>query len=115
MVSRVRTSSSVTRSSLKERGAALRCIAARCTRRQKVGPGRSVLVNVYSSLAASAPKLMVDYVSDDYAEVGGRRCSCPLGALRLRDPALSARCRMRGAGDGQPGFRQNMGMRRNKR
>jgi hypothetical protein len=50
-------------------------------RRQIVGPGQSVLVNVYSSLAASAPKLMLNYVSDDYAEVGGRSCGCFLEKL----------------------------------
>jgi hypothetical protein len=50
-------------------------------REQKVGPGQSVLVNVYSSLVASAPKLMLNYVSDDYAVVGERRCGCALEAL----------------------------------
>jgi hypothetical protein len=50
-------------------------------RRQEVGPGPSVLVNVYSTLVPSTPKLMLNYVSDDYAEVGGRRCGCALEAL----------------------------------
>ncbi|HEX6014598.1 MAG TPA: hypothetical protein VFY87_22960, partial [Geminicoccaceae bacterium] len=50
-------------------------------RERQVGPGRSVLVNVYSSLVASAPKLMLNYVSDDYAEVGERRCGCLLEKL----------------------------------
>ena len=50
-------------------------------RERQVGPGQSVLVNVYSSLVASTPKLMLNFVSDDYAVVGERPCGCPLEAL----------------------------------
>src|SRR5215218_7504927 len=47
-------------------------------RERPVGPGRPVRVNVYSSLVASAPKLMLNYIGDDYAEAGGRPCGCLL-------------------------------------
>jgi hypothetical protein len=50
-------------------------------RERQVGAGRSVLVNVYSSLATSTPKLLLNYVSDDYAEVGQRPCGCHLERL----------------------------------
>lgn len=43
--------------------------------------GQRVSVNVYTTLVASTPKLMLNVMSDDYAEVTGRRCRCPLGAL----------------------------------
>lgn len=50
-------------------------------REHRIAPGRSVLVNVYSTLVASVPKLMLNFVSDDYATVGTWRCGCPLEAL----------------------------------
>ena len=50
-------------------------------RERPVAPGQSVLVNVYTSLVASTPKLMLNYVSDDYAEVSERPCGCALEAL----------------------------------
>jgi hypothetical protein len=50
-------------------------------RERQIAPGRSVLVNVYSTLVQSAPKLMLNFVSDDYAIIGERRCGCPLEAL----------------------------------
>lgn len=50
-------------------------------REREVAPGTSLAVNVYSSLVSSAPKLMLNYVSDDYAVVGKRPCGCPLEKL----------------------------------
>lgn len=50
-------------------------------RERQIAPGRSVLVNVYSTLVPSVPKLMLNFVSDDYADVGERSCGCPLEAL----------------------------------
>jgi hypothetical protein len=50
-------------------------------RERQISPGRTVLVNVYSTLVASAPKLMLNFVSDDYATVGERPCGCPLEGL----------------------------------
>jgi hypothetical protein len=50
-------------------------------RERQIAPGRSVLVNVYSTLVASSPKLMLNFVSDDYAAVGERPCGCPLEGL----------------------------------
>ena len=43
--------------------------------------GQRVAVNVYTTLVSSTPKLMLNVMSDDYAEVTERRCVCPLGAL----------------------------------
>jgi phenylacetate-coenzyme A ligase PaaK-like adenylate-forming protein len=50
-------------------------------RERKIGAGQAVLVNVYTSLVASTPKLMLNFVSDDYAEVGARPCGCALESL----------------------------------
>ena len=50
-------------------------------RERPMAPGQSVMVNVYSSLLSSTPKLMLNYVSDDYAVVGERACGCPLESL----------------------------------
>lgn len=50
-------------------------------RERQIAPGRSVPVNVYSTLVASVPKLMLNFVSDDYATVGERPCGCPLEVL----------------------------------
>jgi hypothetical protein len=50
-------------------------------RERQIAPGQSVLVNCYSSLLPSTPKLMLNYVSDDYAVVGERACGCPLEKL----------------------------------
>ena len=43
--------------------------------------GQRVLVNVYTTLSSSTPKLMVNVMSDDYAEVMQRQCGCPLARL----------------------------------
>jgi hypothetical protein len=39
------------------------------------------LVNVYTSLVPSTAKLLLNFVSDDYAVIGRRVCGCPLEAL----------------------------------
>jgi hypothetical protein len=50
-------------------------------RDRQISPGQSVLVNVYTTLLPSTPKLMLNYVSDDYAVVGRRDCGCALETL----------------------------------
>ena len=50
-------------------------------RDRRVGPGHSVLVNVYTSLVPSTTKLLINYVSDDYASIGQRACGCELETL----------------------------------
>ena len=50
-------------------------------RERPVGPGQSVLVNIYTSLVPGTPKLLLNFVSDDYAAVGQRPCGCPLESL----------------------------------
>jgi hypothetical protein len=42
-----------------------------------------VPVNVYTTLAASAPKLMLNAESDDHGALGARACGCALGRLGL--------------------------------
>jgi hypothetical protein len=49
-------------------------------RPQAVG-GQEILANVYTALQASAPKLMINVVSDDYSVVEERSCGCPLEAV----------------------------------
>ena len=50
--------------------------------RRSVG-GPPVPVNVYTTLATSTPKLMLNVESDDYGELGRRACGCPLHELGL--------------------------------
>ena len=50
-------------------------------RERQIGPGQAVLVNVYTSLVPSTAKLLLNFVSDDYAVIGRRVCGCPLEAL----------------------------------
>lgn len=45
--------------------------------------GPPVPVNVYTTLANSTPKLMLNVESDDYGEVGTRACGCALHRLGL--------------------------------
>jgi hypothetical protein len=45
--------------------------------------GPPVQVNVYTTLATSTPKLMLNVESDDYGEIGTRACGCPLHRLGL--------------------------------
>ena len=47
------------------------------------GGGPPVPVNIYTTLAASTPKLMLNVESDDYGELGRRDCGCPLHRLGL--------------------------------
>lgn len=53
----------------------------RRTRRAEGAP--PVPVNVYTTLVASTPKLMLNVESDDYGEIGPRSCGCPLERLGL--------------------------------
>lgn len=46
--------------------------------------GQRVSVNVYTTLVSSTPKLMLNVMSDDYAEVTRRDCGCLLGRLGYR-------------------------------
>ena len=50
-------------------------------REREVSPGQSVLVNVYTSLVPSTTKLLLNFVSDDYAVIGRRACGCALETL----------------------------------
>lgn len=50
-------------------------------RERNVGSGQSVLVNIYTSLVPGTPKLLLNFVSDDYAVVGPRPCGCLLETL----------------------------------
>jgi phenylacetate-coenzyme A ligase PaaK-like adenylate-forming protein len=50
-------------------------------RERQIAPGRAVLVNVYSTLVPSVPKLMLNFVSDDYVTMSERRCGCLLETL----------------------------------
>jgi hypothetical protein len=50
-------------------------------RERQIGRDQSVLVNVYTSLVPSTAKLLLNFVSDDYAVIGRRVCGCPLEAL----------------------------------
>ena len=52
-------------------------------RPQTVGE-QQILANVYTTLAASAPKLMINVVSDDYSVVEERNCGCPLESIGYR-------------------------------
>lgn len=54
----------------------------RRTRRAEGAP--PVPVNVYTTLVASTPKLMLNVESDDYGEIQARDCGCPLHRLGLR-------------------------------
>jgi hypothetical protein len=51
--------------------------------RDKQLDGSRVGVLHYTTLLASAPKLMINVESDDYAVLDRRDCSCPLGELGL--------------------------------
>jgi hypothetical protein len=50
-------------------------------REREVAPGQSVLVNVYTSLVPSTTKMLLNFVSDDYAAIGRRACGCALEML----------------------------------
>jgi hypothetical protein len=53
-------------------------------RRGRHGNGAApVAVNVYTTLVASTPKLMLNVESDDFGELAPRRCGCPLDRLGL--------------------------------
>ena len=40
-----------------------------------------MLVNIYTSLVPGTPKLLLNFVSDDYTAIGPRPCGCPLESL----------------------------------
>jgi hypothetical protein len=52
--------------------------------RDKAVGGTTVGALHYTTLLRSAPKLMINVESDDYAELEVRDCGCPLGELGLR-------------------------------
>jgi hypothetical protein len=53
-------------------------------RRQPAGAGHTaVMANVYTSLSASIPKLLLNVESDDYGVLEERRCGCLLDRLGL--------------------------------
>jgi hypothetical protein len=49
-------------------------------RSRERGLGRSVAVNVLTTLLPTTPKLMLNVETDDYGVVGRRACGCPIGA-----------------------------------
>jgi hypothetical protein len=53
-------------------------------RPKRLPGGQEVGVLHYTTLLPSAPKVLLNIESDDYAEVEERDCGCPLGTLGLR-------------------------------
>jgi hypothetical protein len=52
--------------------------------RQQTICEQQISANVYTTLAASAPKLMINVISDDYSAFEERNCGCPLEAIGYR-------------------------------
>lgn len=50
-------------------------------RRRNAADPEETPVNIYTTLIATTPKLMLNVESDDYGVVGERNCGCALGAL----------------------------------
>jgi hypothetical protein len=74
------------------------CLAV--VRRRRATPGGDVDALLFTSLRPSAPKVLLNVETGDYARLARRDCDCAMGAIGLRDHVLEVRSFEKLSGEG---------------